>query len=225
MSTDAKCCTRTPGSPFPATSRDGTSARTGPRGCLLVTVDDAGTAAAEHRPLDVLRWSLLEVDAAGVAQPEEIVERAAHAMKAEASACEGRMLAVRIRVSGACPAHADLLANPERWVNEVRACALDCGDVWVEKVQFRTSLPLDLKEISEGRDAVADLLRFMSGLSTDPQMLASLAEDLAPLRSKLPPELAHGEEATDLQSPDRLREIIEDAGQILVSRLLGREDG
>lgn len=198
---------------------------TGPRGCLLVTVDDAGTAAVEHRTLDVLRWSLLEIDAAAAAQAEEIVERAALAIKAEASSCEGRMLAVRIRVTGASPAHADLLANPERWVNEMRACALDCGDVWVEKVQFRTSLPLDLEQMSKGPDAVGDLLRFMNTLSADPQMLASLADDLAPLRSKLPSELLHGEDPVGLEGPNQLRDIVEDARQLLVSRLLGREDG
>lgn len=196
---------------------------TGSKGCLLVTVEDSGSAAVEHRALDVLRWSFIEIDASGAAAPEEIVEQAASAIKAEASACEGRTAAVRIRVHGTSAAHADLAANPEKWVNDIRACALDCSDVWVEKVQIRTSSPLNLDEMAKRADALGDLLRFSDEMASDPLMLASLAEELAPLRMRLPAELFQGAEALDLQSPDRLRTLVGEARQLIVSRLLGKE--
>ena len=37
----------------------------GARGCTLVTVEDGAVTAVEHRAVDVLRWTTLEVDADG----------------------------------------------------------------------------------------------------------------------------------------------------------------
>ena len=50
------------GSCSPATPRAGTSARTGPKGATLVTVDDGRIVDVAHRDLDVVRWALLRVD-------------------------------------------------------------------------------------------------------------------------------------------------------------------
>lgn len=209
---------------FPGNIQGRNIRETGPKGCLLATVDESGSARIELRTLDVLRWSLVEVDVSGVANPEEIIERTAPAVRAEASKCEGRMLAVRVHVHGTSPAHADLSANPERWVNDVRACALDCGNVWVEKVRFQTSSPLKPEEMSGRRDAVGDLLRFTSEIGSDSRLLASLADELAPLRSRLPAELFQGIDPLDLQGPDGLRRLVEEARQLLVHRLLGKEE-
>ena len=38
---------------------------TGPKGCVLVSVDDAGRPNLDFRPLDVVRWEAAAVDAAG----------------------------------------------------------------------------------------------------------------------------------------------------------------
>lgn len=195
---------------------------TGAKGCTLVTVEDDGSVAVEHRPVDVLRWALLDVDSSGCENVEEAIERIREAMKREAAANDGCMLAVRVLLSGACRAHDPLSLDPEKWMSEVRASAFDCGDVWVEKVRFRTSSLLDLDEISRRRDPAGDLMRFMGEIVSDDESLASLSEEFAPLKSKLPPDIFQGEDAIDLQSPDRLRSLVEEARQLLISRLLAK---
>ncbi|MFO0891702.1 MAG: DNA repair exonuclease [Isosphaeraceae bacterium] len=60
---------------FPGNLQGRNIRETGPKGCLLVTVDDAGRATAETRWLDVLRWEVCKVDAAGAADGEDLLCR------------------------------------------------------------------------------------------------------------------------------------------------------
>ena len=56
-------------------------------------------------------------------------------------------LAVRVRLHGASDAHRELVADAERWTNEVRARGGEGADLWVEKVHFDTRTPIDLESL------------------------------------------------------------------------------
>ena len=197
---------------------------TGAKGCTLVTVEDDGAVCVEHRDMDVLRWALLDADATGCDAPEEILELVRGRLASLLQECDGRMLACRVRISGRCRAHRELSAQPERWTNEIRQIATDesGGSAWIEKVQLRTATHIDLDELASRDDPIGGLVRSITQSASDAEQLASLAEELSPLRARLPAELREGEDALDLESPGAVRELLEAAQQLLIPRLLSR---
>lgn len=197
---------------------------TGPKGCTLATVEDDGSTVIEEVSLDVVRWAGLDVDATGAETGDEVMVEVRSAIERELANADGRLLAVRVTITGACGAHEALNAEHDRWINQIRAEATDIGgsDVWIEKVVLQTNLPVDLEKLASSDSPVGDLLRFIQQIETDPKELSELAEVLSALKSRLPVELRHGEGAIDLESPERLREMIADARQVLLPHLMAR---
>lgn len=197
---------------------------TGPKGCTLATVEDDGSTVIEEVSLDVVRWAGLDVDATGADSGDEVMVEVRSATERELANADGRLLAVRVTITGACGAHEALNAEHDRWINQIRAEATDIGgsDVWIEKVVLQTNLPVDLEKLASSDSPVGDLLRFIQQIETDPKELSELAEVLSALKSRLPVELRHGEGAIDLESPERLREMIADARQVLLPHLMAR---
>jgi hypothetical protein len=122
-------------------------------------------------------------------------------------------------VAGETSAHDEILSDPDRWVHEVRAAAVDeAGErVWIEKVRFRTR-PLGGGARLEG--AVGELLALMDELTVDPAALGRLSSELADLDKKLPRELREGSETWRPGDPDRLKELLAEAKSMLMRRLL-----
>lgn len=189
----------------------------GPKGCTLVAVDDRlEVAGVEHRSLDVVRWEPCRVDALGAADGDEIAGRLADRLDDLARAADDRLLAVRVQVTGACPAHARFAAQPERWTHEFRTLAHDRGGgrIWVEAVKLQTR-PTDELEAAFAPDGpLAELAGLVESARTDADRLAALALDLDDLRRKLPAEFRD-----ELAGPERLREALESVVPILFDRL------
>jgi exonuclease SbcD len=197
---------------------------TGPKGATLVTVEDGEVAGVEHRDLDVFRWALCPVDATGAADSGEVLDRIGKALEREVAAADGRPLAARLVVAGACPAHVELAASPERWISECRAQAFAFGGgaLWIEKVRLDTRQP-DAVRVAD--DALGGLLRSIEELETGGG-LAELAKDFEDLRRKLPPELFEEEtEAFDPSDPERLRGLLGEVRDLLLARLLAPPEG
>jgi len=207
---------------FPGNIQGRHARETGPKGCTLVTVQDGRVLTAEHRDLDVLRWSVCEVDAAGADTADDVVDRVATALKQELGKGQGRSLAVRIHITGSCGAHRELSVDVDRWTNEIRAAAADLsnGEVWIEKVKVQTHSAVDLKEMMARDSALGGLLRAIHDLEADDQLLATISEEFSDLRRKLPAELRTGVETVDLESPETFREAIEDVKHMLLGRIL-----
>ncbi|OEU49740.1 MAG: hypothetical protein BA872_08865 [Desulfobacterales bacterium C00003060] len=207
---------------------------TGAKGCTLVTVEDNESVLVEHRDLDVLRWQVCNVDASGAESPEEIIERVNIEIKRKIDDSESRLLALRVSISGNCTAHEEILANPEKWTSEIRAASTDesGGRVWIEKVKVNTRAPIDLEKMAERNDPVGDLLRFIQEIDSslvdigEPvgdiiEITKQLSDDFAKLKTKLPTEIRQDSDL-DMKNPDTFHRILEDAKQVLVSRLLSK---
>ena len=119
---------------------------TGPKGCTLVTVDDGKVVSLEHQDLDVLRWSVCEVDASGAENAQEALDLVLKRLEEEINLSAGRPLAVRLRLIGPCRAHTELAMNADRWVNEIRTMATDLSgeEIWMEKILFETRTEANL---------------------------------------------------------------------------------
>lgn len=195
---------------------------TGPKGCTLVTVEDGKVISAEHRDLDILRWSICAVDGSNAMTGEDVVDRFTDALNLELTRSDGRFLAVRVEIFGGCKAHGELHSNIERWINEIRASAtgLSAETIWIEKVKLRTQSETNLDEMAARNDAIGGLLRAIRDLDAGEDILADMTREFADLQRKLPFELRAGEDAIDLESPATLHQSVEDVKEMLLDRLL-----
>jgi DNA repair protein SbcD/Mre11 len=192
----------------------------GPKGCMLVTVGDAlEVTAMEPRWLDVVRWETCRVDAAGARDGDEALRRFEHQLERLMSEIDGRLLALRVEFHGATAAHAPMSAKSAHWIQEVRRASLDAGSgrVWVEKVIFKTTPPA-APGLARGDAPLAELAACLEEFRNDDDRLRSLGDRaLDDLKRKLPTELLE-----ELDGPDRLRALLDQAGPLLFERLLGR---
>ena len=192
---------------------------------MLVTVNDRRQPEVEPRWLDVLRWETCRVDPSTVETGDDLLDRIRKRLVELTAQADDRPLAVRVEVAGPCPAHRALAAEPHRWTNEIRALAQDVcsGDLWIEKVSMRTWPPADRASALAADGPIGELIQGIAELKSDPARLASLGGELEDLFDKLPPELKEGSGAIGLDRPERIREILAEAEQILVHQLLSRE--
>jgi DNA repair exonuclease SbcCD nuclease subunit len=205
---------------FPGNTQGRHARETGPKGCLLLTVAGGRLQRAEFQRLDVVRWELCEVDAAGAGSADELADAAA-AQLARLAGSEGpnRLLAARILVHGRSALHERLLADPERCAAAVRARAAELGAerVWVEQVKIKTG-PLQAPG-SHGDGAIEELWAVLADLRSDPSRLRSLADLFQDLRRKLPEELSSGPDALELDDPQWLATTLDAAEAVLRTRL------
>jgi DNA repair exonuclease SbcCD nuclease subunit len=199
----------------------------GPKGCTLVTVDSGEIVSVEHRDLDVMRWSLCELDVSAGETVDDVYEQVRVGLQSALDAAEGRPVAVRLVLQGACSAHSTLHAERERWIQEYRALATGLGGagVWLEKVSLKTRPTVFVDEVLERDDALSGLLRAIRDMELDASALDQLADEIAALRQKLPPELLGGDAPYDPTKPEVLKETLEDIKELLVNRLSSTEKG
>jgi DNA repair exonuclease SbcCD nuclease subunit len=209
---------------FPGNLQGRHARETGAKGATLVTFDERRIESVEHRALDVVRWTLVEVDASGAASGHDVVDLAKEAIARALAEADGIAIAARVRIAGATPAHPLLSASPDQYANEIRVAATDLADdaVFVENVVFDTHTTIDLATIRAQHDAIGQLARSLHSLKTDGAGLEQLAGELAELRQRLPLELREGDGALAFDEA-HMRRVIEDVEQMLVPRLLARE--
>ena len=195
---------------------------TGAKGCMLISVDDSGTATPEFVPLDVLRWEECRIDGGTIETAEEMLHHFATQLFRLSAEHTGMPLAVRVVVEGRSTAHEHLVADPLHWTNQLRAAALDVagGRVWIEKVKLRTTPQSELSEATLSDGPMGELLRYCAELRDDEQQLQELAAELNDLWRKLPDELRRGDEALMLNDPLRLREVLDEVQPLLIGRLM-----
>jgi len=198
----------------------------GPKGCTLVTVDGGEIVAVEHRDLDVMRWSICELDVSATETVDDIYEQVREGLQLALDAAEGRPVAVRLVLYGACAAHLKLHADRERWIQEYRALATGLGGagIWLEKISIKTRPAISTDEVLERDDALSGLLRAIHDMELDSSVLDELAEEMSVLRQKLPAELLAGDDPFDPANPEFLKETLEDIKELLVNRLLSTEN-
>lgn len=212
---------------FPGNVQGRHARETGAKGCTVVSVDNGRVTAVEAHALDVVRWEHLEIDLGAVEADTgpAAIDRAVEVISTASAAADGRLLAARITFTGACAAHANLSAQPDRWEIELRNAvgALPGAGVWIERVQFATTRLLRLEDELERQDALGDLLRWVSELGESSADLSGLGGLFGDLKKKLPGALKTGEDAVDPTDPDRLRAHLPAVRDLLLARLLDVE--
>ena len=217
-----------PGEPpivFPGNIQGRHIREAGPKGCAVVTVGDDHRPEADFQALDVFRWECCEVDATALETTYDVLDRFAEELRSLLQNRDGRPLAVRVEITGACPAHEKLAAEPDRWKNEIRSLAVESsgGDVWVEKVNLRSRSPDRADEMAVQDGPVGELVQYINSLSTDGDRLTQLSDELAELRRKLPIELREGPNALRIDDPVWLGEVLSQSRYMLIERLMSKQ--
>jgi exonuclease SbcD len=195
---------------------------TGPKGCMLVSVEDGTRIDVKFKPTDVVRWVATDVKAAGSESGYDIVDFFGRRLVELLDENEGLPLAVRVYVEGETHACDEVQADLERWSNEIRSSALEIGSgrVWVEKVNFKLTPPASVKRLKHAEGAIDELLKLFDELAAEPESCLRLATELSDLGKKLPRELKEGADAVRFDDPDWLREMLDQARPMLIRRLL-----
>jgi DNA repair protein SbcD/Mre11 len=197
---------------FPGCLQGRNVRETGPKGATVVTFGADGRPVLEERVLDVVRWAVCTVDASASSDLDEVLAAIAASLSTALDGADGRLLAARVRVVGSSAAHAELAREERRLAWEVRAAAGD--GVWIEKLQVRTQ-PLGARpEGVDHDDALSEVARAVTA-SGSGESLLSLADELAPLASRLPVGLGW-----DPTAPETVRALLEDVERSLPALLL-----
>lgn len=206
---------------FPGNVQGRHAREVGPKGCTLVTVENGAVAGVEERHVDVLRWTVCRVDVEGAATTGDVLDRVSCALTNEADLTDGRAVAVRVEVTGPAACHDEIAANPDHWIQEIRALAtgVSSANVWVEKVRFSTERPIDLAALAARDDALGSFLRELAAAADSPGENAALCEALADVRSALPPELLSGDDTVDPHAPELLARLVVEARDLLLARI------
>ena len=198
----------------------------GPKGCLLVTVDDAQNV---DRASPARSTSSAGTPAGSTPPAPRDGDDIARAASATGSAT----LLARPRRPAAGPPGRVPRRVPRRtrrvsadwtdWTNEIRQTATDAGSgrVWVEKVVLQDAAPRRRPADLDADGPLAELTAFLDELRGDDALLKELGDrELDDLRKKVPPDLLDG-----LDTPDRLRDLLDQVGPMLLSRLNGCRNG
>lgn len=195
---------------------------TGAKGCVLVTVDNGRVSEFEKIPLDVLRWSLCEVDCTDVEEQQAVLELVRQAIKGEQGGAETRPLAMRIRLIGATQLSDELAAYPDKLEQQIKALGAEiAGDeVWIERVEIATTGKRDLQSALADDNALGGLLNEILNVADDPNDIDGLKDKIAELRQKVPSEALGADSVLDLDDEKTIGRLVDEAKHMLVGRLL-----
>jgi DNA repair exonuclease SbcCD nuclease subunit len=198
---------------------------TGAKGVTLVTVEDGRITDLETRELDVLRWAICEADLSGCDTTESVHDAVRSAFDQERDKADNKTLALRLVLTGQCPVHAQLLDRTFQMTEEFRAIAESVGEVWLEKVEFKTTRKMKLEELIGDDTPIAGLIESIRKLELDNEDPTKLVPELVALKSKLPAEIMSGDDPFLDTSPGKLTELRAEVQEMLISKLLQHGGG
>jgi DNA repair protein SbcD/Mre11 len=185
----------------------------GAKGFSLVTVNAGRVEKVEHIPVDVLRWASIVVDLSGAATLDDVCPRIGHAIDEALARADGRTLAIRLILSGACAAHRVLAGDPERLAAECASLAIQArGDVWIERVVVETDHVLETDS-----STMADVMQLLGRVkdSSDSELIhVALERGL----DKVPIALRN-EVGLSRLSPEQYNRVLADAEAMILHRI------
>jgi hypothetical protein len=165
------------------------------------------------------------VDSTGAESGYRVMDRFCNCLETLLEKNEDRPLVVRVLIQGETQAHGELLANVDRWGNEIRASALDISGhrVWIEKIKFHTRLPTSERNLQTGDGAMGELVKLFDEFSDNPDLLRELSDELMDLEKKIPKELKQGPDRIRFDDAEWLKSLLAQVRPMLIQRLMQKE--
>ena len=189
----------------------------GEKGASLVTVTNGKIANVAPIVFDTVRWARVPVILTADADEDAALAQIRVALGAAYEKADGRLLAVRIAVSGACLAHDSFSRDLGAAREKIRAEALNIaghGAIWTEAVEIATTAPAGIAEQRERLDAIGQLIRALEAVDAgdvlpDIQLYAAaMLDKAAPLRLALGDAHAAANERQTRDLVRRARELL-----------------
>ncbi|MCK5861980.1 MAG: DNA repair exonuclease [Candidatus Hydrogenedentes bacterium] len=199
---------------------------TGPKGCLIVTVEESSDPSVQFQALDVIRWENIVIDVSDAHTLEDCLDSFKEKITGILERGENLMSAVRVRIEGKSIAHEALAAQVENFQENIRAIANDYGEgrMWVEKVKIRTQPCESEFPAHNTDDAMGELSSIIESLATDETARIKLLEELEPLTAKLPADFWKDKENRQLVDSSTLLTAVQQAYPMLAARLRKSEE-
>ncbi len=161
---------------------------TGAKGCYLVSVSgELEVSSIEFCVLDSVRWENNEIDCSSVESEQGLLKLIRDRLTRSLDLADGRLLAVRLTLTGHTALHEAFHAEHARLRAECFSLAaeIDSEMIWIEGLRLKTRTLIDPAELAKRDDLTALVLDALH--SFDP---CTLPDPVNTLKSKLPPEAA-----------------------------------
>lgn len=158
----------------------------GDKSACLVTVEDRVVTEVRNIAMDVVRWQRLSIAVDGCDNRTELFGKIGAAIEDAAGACDGRLLACRVELTGKTKLHQYILCSNALLLAEARAAALALGSevAWVERIICTTEPEVSTQVATQqGADALTSVI---ADTSKDATLRSQLAADIGDLVRKLP---------------------------------------
>ncbi len=203
---------------FPGNLQGRHARELGEKGATLVSFEGDRVTSVEHRALDVVRWAELHVSCEAAQSSDDVLAAVQAQLTRESEAAQGRLLAFRVRLTGATALDAQLRARRDQLGEELCSLSYGVGGAgsWLEKLVIATEPPARTAPL--GDDALSEIERALAELlQVDSAEL--LAEQLGDLSKKLPAEVL--DLVPELRAPtaELLAELHSDVQSLLHERL------
>lgn len=194
---------------------------TGPKGAVVVRVEEGAIVHAEHRATDEVRWAHARVDAVGARDPIEVLAAIQAGLARESTGASGRPVAARVSVA-VDGSLAQRLRSDSAWFEaEVRGHAAAVSDaLWIERVR------IEARDEPAAAGLPPELLELLAQALDDADCRRAVEAAVAPLIGKLPVDIGDFDTAPLLVAArGREGEALVRAARSLVEARLGRADG
>jgi DNA repair exonuclease SbcCD nuclease subunit len=163
----------------------------GPKGCVIIEVDERNRCQYQFHPLDVVRWQECVIDVGQMQNLDEIYDVYQSWQNDQMDACDGRLLVARVRLVGQSGLHTSLHQNHEAIRADLQAVSVAAGaeQVWLEDIKVRTKMPEQPSIAVEMEGPLESLASVLEALREDPSLGETIQSELQGLTRKLPKEL------------------------------------
>jgi exonuclease SbcD len=198
-----------------------------PRGCYLVTASSDGRIVPEFRPVDVVRWQHLTIEASDLDSLEPLIDRVVETVDG-ALVAAGRSIVARVTIAGCGPLHTSLVRSDT--VDQIREEAqarlgMRTPWAWIESLRNHTRPALDLEARAAAPDFLGEVLRELrrlrAALAASGEIGVSEVSDLLDETLGVLFSRGRGRRFLHEARPDgqRLLDSLDEAERILLDRL------
>ncbi|WP_375463134.1 exonuclease SbcCD subunit D [uncultured Methylobacterium sp.] len=203
---------------FPGNLQGRSIRECGPKGAVAVDVADGRVSAVRRLVVDHARFHRLTVALDDAATERAAISAIEAALRPLAALAEGRLLAVRVHLTGQTAAHDRLAADREGLTAEIQAAAGRVHhDIWLETLKIETARPRAAAEgAPTGFSAAIDPATLLADIDRDPEFRARARAALAEIAAKMPAADEDADLTADLDA------LCREAEAVILGRLHGR---
>lgn len=192
----------------------------GPKGAVIVEVEDGRVTDVRRLIVDRARWANVPVDIDGLDEEMAVLRKIEDAIRPAAEEAAGRLLALRVRLQGHTALHRRLKADLRRFADETQAAAHRCHeDIWLERLLVETEEAQGPSFRKQGTVTSLDLAAMLDGLDQDSDLRVSADELVRSITAKL----RGGVASSDIPLADDLDSLLADAKALVLSRVITQE--